>query len=388
VTDTVEKKPRKRTKKEAASAEERPPAAAPLPVVVTVAEYQPLVVELAELKHQLAGVAYDLTDKRQEAAARADRRRCVTLRSQIQELHSQLKRPIIDRGRALDADLKRVTAAILEVETPIDQQILAHEAERERKAEERRRAEEAKAAAVRAEIVRAFSVPRTAGQRLTAAEWKGWIAHFEAETVSAERFPDFTVEAQEAKCAALEWCAAALTEAERYESEQADLARQRAELAAEAARQREARKAEEAQRAAEEAARRKRLADEEAELAQKRAAFIAEQQAAEARAQREREQAEARARELEERARREREEADAQARREREQAEAQEQRRREEVEARSAAEREAMARAQQHWFRYGPPLLAALEQIVSEVEMPGRLMDLANDAIRDARTKF
>lgn len=386
-TDTTEKKPRKPRAK-AASAEPRPDEDVPPVVATAVAEFQPMVAQLGMLKHHLAGVVYDLTKREQEVAARADRRICVSLRTAMTETHARLKRPIIDRGRELDADLKKIIAAIQEVEKPIDDQIQALEDERERKAEEKRQALAAEVAAIRQKIRDDFALLRPSpGQRLRAETLVLHRQEIEEKAVNAATYGDLTVEAQEAKCATLESYAVMISEAQRWEAEQADLARQRAELA-------EKRKADEAKAAEERAERDRQQAIEDADrarvreaeqaalkaeadrLAEERRKFAAEQAEVLRVAEEQRQLAAGLERERVEREQAaelnawlEREEADRLTARE--------------TAARAEAERVAIERL----ARRAPVLLAALETVRDcpefDTSIPGRVRDVVLDALAD-----
>jgi len=95
---------------------------------------------LAALRDELQGRTYDLTTTKGNEAARADRLRCVTLRTSTEKLRKALKAPALEFGRLIDAEAARITQEVQALETPIDAAI---------RADENRRAEE-KAAKERA----------------------------------------------------------------------------------------------------------------------------------------------------------------------------------------------------------------------------------------------
>jgi hypothetical protein len=88
---------------------------------------------LAELKADLAGKTYDLATSKGDQAARADRLRCVTLRTTLEKRRKAFKEPALAFGKMIDSEAARITKEIEAIEAPIDAQI---------KADERRRAEE------------------------------------------------------------------------------------------------------------------------------------------------------------------------------------------------------------------------------------------------------
>ncbi len=289
-----------------------------LPVVRTeIVEFDPVARDLAVLRHQLRGVAYDLTARADEEAARRDRRFCVSLRTRLDDVKAETKADLLKRTRAIDEAYRLIRAAILEVEKPIDDQIKAKERAEEERREAERQAIAARQKAMRAAMLEAFTAASVPPGVKKAAHLRAERERIIAIDTGAA-YGDMQPEADDLRSAVLEALTGRITEAEAVEAEQAALAQQRAEQEAERQRldaerkQREqedaARRAEEDKRRAEEQARldaeAKRLADERADF---------ERQQAE---QREREAAEQRRKDEEARAEAERKEAAAQEERE------------------------------------------------------------------------
>lgn len=296
------------------------------PTGTAIAEYSATEQGLALLREQLAGATFDCTTTEGDKQARESRRMLVSLRVELEAKRKELKAPLLDRGRLLDDEAKRITGEIVAMETPIDAQIKAEEQRREDARRERERVAAEKAAAVTAQIDRIRSLPIT----YVAATAEVLIeAINDAEAMT---FPDFDVgdvqrveEAREAALAGLHRALSARIDADaeraRLDAEREELKRLRAEqeeaqrvanekaaaeraeadrlaederIKADAIAAHERHEAAEAQRveqeriAAEQAEERKRLDDQRAEL---------ERQQAE---QRERETAERLAREQEE----------------------------------------------------------------------------------------
>lgn len=157
---------------------ERPEVADELVDVADISGGAPVVklnrteAALAELRADLAGKTYDLTTTAGDKAARADRLRCVTLRTTLEKRRKELKAPALDFGRKIDAAAERINAAILALEAPIDSAI---------QADERRRAEE-KAARERAEAERLQALRDTVDQMLGK-----WTARAMAPDMTAAR---------------------------------------------------------------------------------------------------------------------------------------------------------------------------------------------------------
>ena len=252
-----------------------------------IAEYRPTAAALAHLRAKYAA-PFDATTAAGLAAAKAARAEIRDLRGKLEKTRAEIKAPVLAQAKLIDDEAKRINAALLEIEEPIDAAIRAEE---RRKAEEkaaRERAEAARVAALQTEI-------DAIRQRVLA------VAHRDAAAIRsalddarafepdpgefAERWPDAMKAIAEVRLALetllAEREAREAREAEeeaRLRAQQEELARQRAELA-------RRREAEEAQRQA-----------EQEELARLRAEAEARQEA-EAKARAERQEAEARAEE-------------------------------------------------------------------------------------------
>lgn len=247
-------------------------------------EYRPVAAGLAELQKRYGSLVFDCRTAAGDRWAREARKELVTLRTTLEDKRKALKAPALERSRLIDAEAKRIEAAIRAVETPIDDQIRAVEQEKEAERDRRRQEEAEKIAAVRRSIVATFGPPspRHDGQRHSAAYLRAFRITTEAQAVNAEKFGDLIIEAQEAKVRALAWLDAAIGDQAQREAEAAELARQRAEFAeqtrAETARRAEERKAEDARlhaeqaaRAAEDLARRQEMARQQAQIDAQRA---------------------------------------------------------------------------------------------------------------------
>ena len=117
-----------------------------------IVEYSATETGLAELHGRLAGVVYDVSKPAELDRARADRRECVKLRTSLETLRKSLKESVLERGRAIDGEAKRITSSILEVEEPIDAQVKAEESRKEREKAAKEQADREAAQAIRAKI--------------------------------------------------------------------------------------------------------------------------------------------------------------------------------------------------------------------------------------------
>lgn len=325
---------------------------APAPVIETkIVEYSQVTAGLAELRQRFGNVAFDLTTTKGDKEARSARLELVRLRTSLEAKRKELKAPALERSRLIDDEAKRITSAILELETPIDQQIQAAEQKREAERQAKIEAERQRVAAIRARIDSITSVAlRAVGK--PAAEVEAKIKLLVGITIGPD-FAEFKAEAEAAHADTLgklrDMHAAALAaeaEAARLAAERAELERLRAEQEERERVERERMAAEQARIAAEqraEAERLEALAREQRErLAAEEAAAKAEREkadraAAAERAEQDRIAAEARAAEQ-----RRIDEQAAELRRQQE-AEAAEQRRRDEEAQAERRRQEAMA---------------------------------------------
>ena len=284
-------------------------------------EYNPTEAALGELRHRYADVVFDLTTTKGDKEARAARKELVTLRTSLEAKRKELKAPALERAKLIDTEAKRIEAAILELEGPIDAQIKADEARRERERQEKAEREAQRVAGLQAGVdaIRGIPVQCVGADSETL---RNTIKGLEGASYGDE-FEEFLPLAQRAQADALESLRTMLAKAEAAEAEAQRLAEERAELE----RQRIA--AEEVRQAAEAAAAEVRR-QQEAEAAAARAKIEAEQREARERIERQ-----------EREAREAREKADAEARAQRA---AEEDRLRKEREALEAARREQEAR--------------------------------------------
>ena len=244
----------------------------------TVTEYRATEAGLTALRERLAGKTYDFTTAAGDAEARADRRELVTMRTGIERIRKETKAPLLAQAKLLDDEAKRITEAILEVESPIDDQIKADEARRAAEKRAKAEAEAKRVAAIEALFREMREIARQAvgkGSVVVMAKIRA-LNDFQVDG----RFADRLADAQAERITLLGDMQTALNEATDREEEARRLAAERAALEADRARL----AAEEAQRqqriAAEEAERRAKQKAEDDALAAERARIDAERQAA------------------------------------------------------------------------------------------------------------
>lgn len=261
-------------------------------VQTAVAEFDKVAAGIAELKGKYAGVVYDVKTTKGLDEAKAARAAIREPRYEIERVRKAAKAPILKLGKELDSRAESITAEILEIEEPIDQQIKNEESRKENEKQakidaERKRVEEIQR---RIEAIRAW--PTNATNKPSSLVEQMFNAAL-AYTVTPELFDEFI----EAATVALDDSRAALSgilvqrreheaEQERIKAERAELERLRKEQADRDRVERDRRDEEDrrlkAQRDAEAAAEREALRQQREELErqerERQAALRAEQE--------------------------------------------------------------------------------------------------------------
>jgi len=109
-------------------------------VVNAITEYQPIAAALAGIE-KYRGVVFDVATQKGLIEAKAAQREVAAPRIALEKARKKLKEEVLERGRLIDGEAKRIADKIAEIEEPLKAQIEAEE----------RREQEAREAAVRAE---------------------------------------------------------------------------------------------------------------------------------------------------------------------------------------------------------------------------------------------
>lgn len=208
-----------------------------------LATYSPVESGLQELEKRMSGVAYDLTTTKGDKMARADRAECVRLRTSADGIYEAWNKPMLALQRGMRDTRDGIKNRILAIEGPVDQQIKADEARRKAAQAERDRIEAEKRATIQAAINRITGFAMDAVGE-SSAIIDGLRQQLVEMEVSLEVFGDRTGEAEQARQKVLAQLDSLYANTSLHEEQQAELARQRAELATQ---QEEARKAREQQ---------------------------------------------------------------------------------------------------------------------------------------------
>lgn len=243
-----------------------------------IAEYTQTAAALAILREKYRG-PFDVTTTKGMTVAKEARAEVRGYRVALEKVRVEIKAPALERTRLIDAEAKRITAELLAIEEPIDQQIKAEEQRKEEEKAAKAKAEAARLAGIAAKISAIRNrVSAVANQPATII--KAELEQTQALELSPDEFQEFLPEAQEALAETQKDLEAALNSRLLYEAEQARIkAEQEAETARlkaereELARLREAEAARQAEQARIEAEARKA---EAARLQQKREAQEAE----------------------------------------------------------------------------------------------------------------
>lgn len=229
-----------------------------------IQEYTQTAAAIAMLRQKYGNVAFDVATTKGMDAARQARAEVKGYRVALEKLRVELKAPALERTRLIDAEAKRITAELLAIEEPIDQQIKVEEQRKEEEKAAKARAEAARLAAIAARVSairnRVAEVANKPAEVIRAA-----MEQAQTLEVAPEAFQEFMPDAIAALDETRQALQTALNARMDYELEQArikevqeaEAARLQAEReelerlqAAEAARQaEEARKAEEARQA-------------------------------------------------------------------------------------------------------------------------------------------
>lgn len=256
-----------------------------------ITEYNQTAAALTELRSRYVR-SYDVSTTAGMAEAKEARATVRGYRVALEKTRVEIKAPALERTRLIDAEAKRITAALLAIEEPIDAAI---------KAEEQRKTEE-KAAKERAEAARIETIKSRISyfaERVIAASNRdskaiaAILKDLEATKLDEADYQEMLPDAISAKITAIEKLEALRDERIAYEAEQARI---KAEQEAETARIKAEREELARLRAAEEErqAEERRLSEEARRDAEAKLAAERQRQEAELRAQREQQEREAR----------------------------------------------------------------------------------------------
>lgn len=199
-----------------------------------VMEYSTTEVALADLAKRFKGIVFDVATTKGMEEAKKARAEIRGYRTSLEALRQELKAPILERGKLLDDEAKRIKEALESLEKPIDGLIKTEEARKEAEKEAKKKAEASRIQEIMAQIKAISELPISAismGSTALAAA----IEHAN-KIVVGEQFGEFVPEGEAAKSAAIEKMVAMLAdkkaadvEAARLDAERKEFERKRAE---------------------------------------------------------------------------------------------------------------------------------------------------------------
>lgn len=193
-----------------------------------ISEYSKTEAALADLKSRYAGVEFEIATTAGMNSAKAARAELRGYRVNLEKKRKEIKAPALERCNLIDTEARRITAALLELEDPIDELIKQEEARKDAERAERARQEAARIAAIRAKIDAIRSAPLNL---LGKSAQEIAIAFTAADEMDVSEFAGFEqTEAIKAKQDAIEKLREMWTQQVAHESEQQRLRAEREEL--------------------------------------------------------------------------------------------------------------------------------------------------------------
>lgn len=202
-----------------------------------ITEYQQTTAAIAILREKYSG-PFDTTTKEGLAAAKEARAEVKGYRVILEKMRVDLKAPLLERSKLIDAEAKRITAELSAIEEPIDAAIKAEERRKEEEKAAKARAEAERVAQINARLLHIRRVPTSMIGR-PASEIEAEMTRMTAYQPNPGDFAEFLPEAIAASNEArtiletmLNERRAAGAEQVRIQAEREELERLRAQVAA------------------------------------------------------------------------------------------------------------------------------------------------------------
>lgn len=94
-----------------------------------IAAFNKFDKQLADFQKRYDGVVYDLSDPKEDKAARSDRYKIGQVISALDETHKKIKAPLAEKVAIIDKERKRIKDKLLELQEGIKTQIEKREQE-------------------------------------------------------------------------------------------------------------------------------------------------------------------------------------------------------------------------------------------------------------------
>ena len=201
----------------------------PAVIETSIAEYSQTAAALADLNQRYRGVVYDVTTTKGMDAAKRGRQEIRGYRTSLENKRKEIKAPALDLCRRIDSEAQRITAALVELEDPIDATIKAEETKKEAERQARIEAERVRIATLQDKVAQIANYP---------AQFVGSLSIFIFDAISALRsqnpreseFAEFLGQAIEAKQKAIETLGVMMETQKAHEVEQDRIKAEREEL--------------------------------------------------------------------------------------------------------------------------------------------------------------
>lgn len=198
-------------------------------VTTTLAEFDKVGAGIAALQSLYAGVVYPVETVKGMKDAVAARAALRAPRVQIEKLRKDAKAPLLEIGRKLDAEAKRITAEIVALEDPIDAVIKAEEARKEAEKAAKVAAELARMERISAAVAEIANIPGKLA-RAGSKEVADARDALESRGLLTTEFEERLTEALNLKASVLAELDTMHDAAVAHEAEQARIVAERAEL--------------------------------------------------------------------------------------------------------------------------------------------------------------
>lgn len=233
-----------------------------------ITEYAQTALALADLESRYKGVVFQIETPKGLKEAKQAVSELRGYRTDLEKMRTELKAPVLECGRLLDSEAKRITESLRSLEDPIKAQVDAREAEIEAEKIRKAQAEQARVDGHMDAIRKMREFPMSL-QGKPSAVMNARIEEFKSNwgAVNGEAFEEFQSQASDAYGAALMSCYDLHARQKDHEAEQEQIRKDREKLA-EQQREIDRLKEEAAQRAEADARRVREEAEERARTEQ------------------------------------------------------------------------------------------------------------------------
>ena len=197
--------------------------------LTAIAEYTETAAALADLRQRHQGVVYDVTQPKEMKKAKEARAELRGLRVALEKKRQELKAPVLERGRLLDSEAKRITEELVALEEPIDIQIKAEEARAEAERLAQLEAERQRVEAIQQKIQTLRDVAASLVGKPSVII-QGRLERLRSEAPTEEEFAEHFLTAQDAHTAAVARVEQQLQAQRDHEAEQRRIQQEREEL--------------------------------------------------------------------------------------------------------------------------------------------------------------